>query len=143
MSEDKMLIENKLMKMVVEETNDEGEVYYRLNSAFNNETIARSIVGAAKIIDKLRKFQPDDELRETNRKLGSDLLKAEAKLVSLSQEKEELMKRIAKAEEKIGREADKQTRLEIMNMKIAKLESERETYKHCFEYLAANHKTES
>lgn len=142
MSEDKMLIENKLMQMVVEETNDEGNTYYRLNSAFDNETIAGSIVGAAKVIDKLRKFQPDDELRETNRKLGSDLLKAEAKLVSLSQEKEELMKRIAKAEEKIEREADKQTRLEIMNMKIAKLESERETYKYCFEFLSEC-KTES
>lgn len=129
MSEDKILIENKLMQMVVEETNDEGNTYYRLNSAFDNETIAGSIVGAAKVIDKLRKFQPDDELRETNRKLGADLLKAQKKIMELQKDLES--------------EAEKQTRLDIMSKRIDKLESERDTYKYCYEFLAVQHKKES
>lgn len=125
----KQLIENNLMQMVVEETNDEGNTYYRLNSAFDNETIAGSIVGAAKVIDKLRKFQPDDELRETNRKLGADLLKAQTKIMELQKDLES--------------EAEKQTRLDIMSKRIDKLESERNTYKYCYEFLAVQHKKES
>ena len=125
----KQLIENNLMQMVVEEINDEGEVYYRLNSVYEKETIAGAIVGAAKLIDKLRKFQPDDELRETNRKLGADLLKAQTKIMELQKDLES--------------EAEKQTRLDIMSKRIDKLESERDTYKYCYEFLAAQHKTES
>lgn len=125
----KQLIENNLMQMVVEEINDEGEVYYRLNSVYEKETIAGAIVGAAKLIDKLRKFQPDDELRETNRKLGADLLKAQTKIMELQKDLES--------------EAEKQTRLDIMSKRIDKLESERDTYKYCYEFLAVQHKTES
>lgn len=125
----KQLIENNLMQMVVEEINDEGEVYYRLNSVYEKETIAGAIVGAAKLIDKLRKFQPDDELRETNRKLGADLLKAQTKIMELQKDLES--------------EAEKQTRLDIMSKRIDKLESERNTYKYCYEFLAVQHKTES
>lgn len=126
---DKQLIENNLMQMVVEEINDEGEVYYRLNSVYEKETIAGAIVGAAKLIDKLRKFQPDDELRETNRKLGADLLKAQTKIMELQKDLES--------------EAEKQTRLDIMSKRIDKLESERNTYKYCYEFLAVQHKKES
>lgn len=125
----KQLIENNLMQMVVEEINDEGEVYYRLNSVYEKETIAGAIVGAAKLIDKLRKFQPDDELRETNRKLGADLLKAQTKIMELQKDLES--------------EAEKQTRLDIMSKRIDKLESERNTYKYCYEFLAVQHKKES
>lgn len=125
----KQLIENNLMQMVVEEINDEGEVYYRLNSVYEKETIAGAIVGAAKLIDKLRKFQPDDELRETNRKLGADLLKAQTKIMELQKGLES--------------EAEKQTRLDIMSKRIDKLESERNTYKYCYEFLAVQHKKES
>ena len=125
----KQLIENNLMQMVVEEINDEGEVYYRLNSVYEKETIAGAIVGAAKLIDKLRKFQPDDELRETNRKLGADLLKAQTKIMELQKDLES--------------EAEKQTRLDIMSKRIDKLESERDTYKYCYELLAVQHKKES
>lgn len=125
----KQLIENNLMQMVVEEINDEGEVYYRLNSVYEKETIAGAIVGAAKLIDKLRKFQPDDELRETNRKLGADLLKAQTKIMELQKDLES--------------EAEKQTRLDIMSKRIDKLESERDTYKYCYEFLAVQHKKES
>ena len=125
----KQLIENNLMQMVVEEINDEGEVYYRLNTAYENETIAGAIVGAAKLIDKLRKFQPDDELQETNRKLGADLLKAQMKIMELQKDLES--------------EAEKQTRIDIMSKRIDKLESERNTYKYCYEFLAVQHKKES
>lgn len=125
----KQLTENNLMQMVVEEINDEGEVYYRLNSVYEKETIAGAIVGAAKLIDKLRKFQPDDELRETNRKLGADLLKAQTKIMGLQKDLES--------------EAEKQTRLDIMSKRIDKLESERNTYKYCYEFLAVQHKKES
>lgn len=125
----KQLTENNLMQMVVEEINDEGEVYYRLNSVYEKETIAGAIVGAAKLIDKLRKFQPDDELRETNRKLGADLLKAQTKIMELQKDLES--------------EAEKQTRLDIMSKRIDKLESERNTYKYCYEFLAVQHKKES
>lgn len=125
----KQLIENNLMQMVVEEINDEGEVYYRLNSVYEKETIAGAIVVAAKLIDKLRKFQPDDELRETNRKLGADLLKAQTKIMELQKDLES--------------EAEKQTRLDIMSKRIDKLESERNTYKYCYEFLAVQHKKES
>lgn len=125
----KQLIENNLMQMVVEEINDEGEVYYRLNSVYEKETIAGAIVVAAKLIDKLRKFQPDDELRETNRKLGADLLKAQTKIMELQKDLES--------------EAEKQTRLDIMSKRIDKLESERDTYKYCYEFLAVQHKKES
>lgn len=125
----KQLIENNLMQMVVEEINDEGEVYYRLNSVYEKETIAGAIVGAAKLIDKLRKFQPDDELRETNRKIGADLLKAQTKIMELQKNLES--------------EAEKQTRLDIMSKRIDKLESERDTYKYCYEFLAVQHKKES
>lgn len=125
----KQLIENNLMQMVVEEINDEGEVYYRLNSVYEKETIAGAIVGAAKLIDKLRKFQPDDELRETNRKLGADLLKAQTKIMELQKDLES--------------EAEKQTRLDIMSKRIDKLESERDTYKYRYEFLAVQHKKES
>ena len=125
----KQLIENNLMQMVVEEINDEGEVYYRLNSVYEKETIAGAIVGAAKLIDKLRKFQPDDELRETNRKLGADLLKSQTKIMELQKDLES--------------EAEKQTRLDIMSKRIDKLESERDTYKYCYEFLAVQHKKES
>ena len=121
----KQLIENNLMQMVVEEINDEGEVYYRLNSVYEKETIAGAIVGAAKLIDKLRKFQPDDELRETNRKLGADLLKAQTKIMELQKDLES--------------EAEKQTRLDIMSKRIDKLESERDVYNHCYEFLAVQH----
>lgn len=124
----KQLIENTLMQMVVEEINDEGEVYYRLNTAYEKETIAGAIVGAAKLIDKLRKFQPDDELQETNRKFGADLLKAQTKIMELQKDLES--------------EAEKQTRLDIMSKRIDKLESERDTYKYCYEFLAVC-KTES
>lgn len=133
--ESKQLIEKNLMQMVVEEINDEGEVYYRLNSAFEKETIAGAIVGAAKLIEKLHKFQPDDELRETNRKLGADLLKAQSQLVVLQKERDGLRKDLES-------EAEKQTRLDIMSKRNIELSSERDVYKHCFEYLAA-HKTES
>lgn len=125
----KQLTENNLMQMVVEEINDEGEVYYRLNSVYEKETIAGAIVGAAKLIDKLRKFQPDDELRETNRKLGADLLKSQTKIMELQKDLES--------------EAEKQTRLDIMSKRIDKLESERNTYKYCYEFLAVQHKKES
>lgn len=125
----KQLIENNLMQMVVEEINDEGEVYYRLNSVYEKETIAGAIVGAAKLIDKLRKFQPDDELRETNWKIGADLLKAQTKIMELQKNLES--------------EAEKQTRLDIMSKRIGKLESERNTYKYCYEFLAVQHKKES
>lgn len=124
----KQLTENNLMQMVVEEINDEGEVYYRLNSVYEKETIAGAIVGAAKLIDKLRKFHPDDELRETNRKLGADLLKAQTKIMELQKDLES--------------EAEKQTRLDIMSKRIDKLESERNTYKYCYEFLAKNRNPE-
>lgn len=136
------LIENNLMQMVVGEINDEGEVYYRLNSVYEKETIAGAIVGAAKLIDKLRKFQPDDELRKTNQKLGADLLKSQMQLANLKKEYDELEFECKKLASDLGLESEKQTRIDIMSKRITELESKCETYKHCFEFLAAC-KTES
>ena len=139
----KQLIENNLMQMVVEEINDEGEVYYRLNSVYEKETIAGAIVGAAKLIDKLRKFQPDDELRETNRKLGADLLKSQAQLVALQKDKHALQIKVDDLNDELIKNSGKQTRLDILNKRLLEMESERNTYKYCYEFLAVQHKKES
>lgn len=139
----KQLIENNLMQMVVGEINDEGEVYYRLNSVYENETIAGAIVGAAKLIDKLRKFQPDDELQETNRKLGADLSRSQTQIVALQKDKQALQKKVDDLNDELIKNSEKQTRLDILNKRLLEMESERNTYKYCYEFLAVQHKKES
>lgn len=132
--------ENVLRKIVVEDPDGS----HRLNSAFEQNEIAMTLLECADILERWRndrkKFR---ELQETNRKLGSDLLKTQAQIVALQGEKHELQVCVDDLKEDIQNEVDKQTRLDILNKRLLEVESERNTYKYCYEFLAVQHKTES
>lgn len=137
-----MKIEEALRDLCFEEFidcgNGEKKVFYDLDTVSTaSSSIAQTIIKAAELIERWRadrnkaEAYPEStvkELQETNRKLGADLLKAQMKIMELQKDLES--------------EAEKQTRLDIMSKRIDKLESERETYKYCYEFLAAC-KTES
>lgn len=137
-----MKIEDALRDLCIEDIvdcgNGEKKVFYDLNKEkFFSAVTAETLIKAAELIERWRadrnkaEAYPEStvkELQETNRKLGADLLKAQMKIMELQKDLES--------------EAEKQTRLDIMSKRIDKLESERETYKYCYEFLAAC-KTES
>lgn len=124
--------ENVLRKIVVEEPDGS----HRLNSAYEQSQIAMTLLECADILERWRgdrkKFH---ELQETNRKLGADLLKSQMQILDLN-------KKVGELQKDLESEAEKQTRLDIMSKRITELESKCETYKYCFEFLAAC-KTES
>ena len=127
------MAENALRKIVVEDPDGS----YRLNSAFEQNEIAMTLLECADILERWRgdrkKFH---ELQETNRKLGADLLKSQMQILDLN-------KKVGELQKDLESEAEKQTRLDIMSKRIDKLESERNTYKYCYEFLAVQHKKES
>lgn len=144
-----MKIEDALRDLCIEDYvdcgNGEKKVFYDLNKEkFFSAVTAETLIKAAELIERWRADRsqaeqyPDSktkELQATNRKLGADLLKSQMQIVNLNKEVGELQKDLES-------EAEKQTRLDIMSKRIDKLESERETYKYCYEFLAAC-KTES
>ena len=121
--------ENVLRKIVVEEPDGS----HRLNSAYEQSQIAMTLLECADILERWRgdrkKFH---ELQETNRKLGADLLKSQMQILDLN-------KKVGELQKGLESEAEKQTRLDIMSKRIDKLESERDVYKHCYEFLAVQH----
>ena len=125
--------ENVLRKIVVEDPDGS----HRLNSAYEQSQIAMTLLECADILERWRgdrkKFH---ELQETNRKLGADLLKSQMQILDLN-------KKVGELQKDLESEAEKQTRLDIMSKRIDKLESERNTYKYCYEFLAVQHKKES
>ena len=124
--------ENVLRKIVVEEPDGS----HRLNSAYEQSQIAMTLLECADILERWRgdrkKFH---ELQENNRKLGADLLKSQMQILDMN-------KKVGELQKDLESEAEKQTRLDIMSKRITELESKCETYKYCFEFLAAC-KTES
>ena len=124
--------ENVLRKIVVEEPDGS----HRLNSAYEQSQIAMTLLECADILERWRgdrkKFH---ELQENNRKLGADLLKSQMQILDMN-------KNVGELQKDLESEAEKQTRLDIMSKRITELESKCETYKYCFEFLAAC-KTES
>lgn len=143
----KMLIEDALRGLctedIIEFENGEKKVAYNLDIG-SPHAAAQTIIKAAELIERWRadrnkaEAYPEStvkELQATNRKLGTDLLKSQVQIVNLNKEVGELQKNLES-------EAEKQTRLDIMSKRITELESKCETYKHCFEFLAAC-KTES
>ena len=125
--------ENVLRKIVVEDPDGS----HRLNSAYEQSQIAMTLLECADILERWRgdrkKFH---ELQETNRKLGADLLKSQMQILDLN-------KKVGELQKDLESEAEKQTRLDIMSKRIDKLESERNTYKYCYEFLAVQHKKEA
>ncbi len=129
----KDMAENVLRKIVVEDPDGS----YRLNSAFEQNEIAMVLLECADILERWRSDRVKHrEAKDTNLKLGADLLKAQAQIVALQKQKNELQVKIDDLQDDIQREVDKQTRLDILNKRILEVESERNTYKHCYEFLA-------
>lgn len=114
------------------------KVFYNLDGdKIMSSAGAQTIIKAADLIERWRTERsqaeqyPDSKIKElqlVNNRIGSQLLKAELELSKLRKDLES--------------EAEKQTRLDIMSKKITELESKCETYKYCYEFLAAC-KTES
>ena len=136
----KMLIEDALRGLctedIIEFENGEKKVAYNLDIG-SPHAAAQTIIKAAELIEQWRADRsqaeqyPDSKIKElqlVNNRIGSQLLKAELELSKLRKDLES--------------EAEKQTRLDIMSKRITELESKCETYKYCFEFLAAC-KTES
>ena len=136
----KMLIEDALRGLctedIIEFENGEKKVAYNLDIG-SPHAAAQTIIKAAELIEQWRADRsqaeqyPDSKIKElqlVNNRIGSQLLKAELELSKLRKDLES--------------EAEKQTRLDIMSKRITELESKCDTYKHCFEFLAAC-KTES
>lgn len=137
----KMLIEDALRGLctedIIEFENGEKKVAYNLDIG-SPHAAAQTIIKAAELIEQWRADRsqaeqyPDSKIKElqlVNNRIGSQLLKAELELSKLRKDLES--------------EAEKQTRLDIMSKRIDKLESERDTYKYCYEFLAVQHKKES
>ena len=140
MNDIKMLIEDALRGLctedIIEFENGEKKVAYNLDIG-SPHAAAQTIIKAAELIEQWRADRsqaeqyPDSKIKElqlVNNRIGSQLLKAELELSKLRKDLES--------------EAEKQTRLDIMSKRITELESKCETYKYCFEFLAAC-KTES
>lgn len=134
------MAENVLRKIVVEEPDGS----HRLNSAYEQSEIAMALLEVADILERWRgdrkKFH---ELQETNRKLGADLLKSQAQLVALQKDKHALQIKVDDLNDELIKNSGKQTRLDILNKRLLEMESERNTYKYCYEFLAVQHKKES
>lgn len=134
-----MKIEDALRDLCIEDYvdcgNGEKKVFYDLNKEkFFSAVTAETLIKAAELIERWRADRnkaeqyPDSKIKElqlVNNRIGSQLLKAELELQKLRKDLES--------------EAEKQTRLDIMSKRIDKLESERETYKYCYEFLAVQH----
>ena len=125
--------ENVLRKIVVEDPDGS----HRLNSAYEQSQIAMTLLECADILERWRSDRVKHrEAKKTNLKLGADLLRAQAQIVALQKQKNELQVKIDDLQDDIKREVDKQTRLDILNKRLLEVESERNTYKHCYEFLA-------
>lgn len=134
-----MKIEDALRDLCIEDYvdcgNGEKKVLYDLNKEkFFSAVTAETLIKAAELIERWRADRsqaeqyPDSKIKElqlVNNRIGSQLLKAELELQKLRKDLES--------------EAEKQTRLDIMSKRIDKLESERDVYKHCYEFLAVQH----
>lgn len=137
--------EDVLRRMIVTETDAETEERkFRLNTAFEESDIAEMMYDCANIIGRWRADREEfHKTKETNLKIGADLLKAQMQLAKIQKEKNKLQMQVDDLTENVRNECEKQTRIDILNKRITQLESERDTYKYCYEFLAVQRRKES